>query len=139
MAQTREVVREHVEGVTPGGKSIVKETTAISSPEVDEKVAIWSVNRLVYYIAGVIEILLIFRFVLKILGANPVSPFVYFIYFLSGIFIAPFTGIFSTAVNPGFETVSVTEPATIVAIFVYLILAVGIVWLINILTATSNE
>jgi len=139
MAQTREVVREHVEGVTPAGKSIVKETTAVSSPEVDQKVAVWSVNRLVYYIAGVIEILLVFRFVLKILGANPVSPFVSLIYTLSGVFIAPFTGIFRTAVNPGFETASVMEPATVVAIFVYLILAAGIVWLINIVTATSNE
>ncbi len=101
--------------------------------------AVWSANRLVYYIAGVIETLLVFRFTLKILGANPISPFVSFIYSVSGIFVAPFVGIFHTAVAEGIDAVSVLEPATIFAFLVYLVLAVGIVGLVNILTATDSE
>jgi hypothetical protein len=139
MAQTREVVRQRSIGVTPSGKSVVRESTQVSSPEMDEKVTIWSLNRMIYYIAGVIETLLVFRFTLKILGANPVSPFVSFIYTVSGIFIAPFRGIFRTAVNEGIETVSVLEPSTIFAFLVYLVLAAGIVALVNILTATSSD
>lgn len=106
---------------------------------IEEKEDVWSVNRLVYYITGVIETLLVFRFTLKILGANPGSPFVSFIYTVSGIFIAPFRGIFHTAVAEGIETVSVLEPATIFAFLVYLVLAAGIVELINILTATDTD
>jgi hypothetical protein len=139
MAQTREVVRVRSAGVTPSGKSVVRQTTQVSSPEAEDEVAIWSVNRLVYYIVGVIETLLVFRFTLKILGANPISPFVSFIYSVSGVFVAPFTGIFHTAVAEGIETVSVLEPATIFAFLVYLVLAVGIVGLVNILTATDSD
>ncbi len=105
---------------------------------VEDKVAVWSANRLIYYIAGVIETLLVFRFTLKILGANPGSPFVSFIYAVSGIFTAPFRGIFHTAVSEGIETVSVLEPATIFAFLVYLVLAAGIVGLVNIVTATED-
>lgn len=119
MARTREIIRE---------RSVVEDTTTI-----------WSVNRLVYYIAGVIETLLVFRFTLKILGANPGSPFVSFIYSLSGIFTAPFRGIFHSAVTEGIETVSVFEPATLFAFLVYLVLAAGIVELVNIMTATESD
>jgi hypothetical protein len=139
MVQTREVVSERSTGVTPSGKSVVRQRTAVSSPEIENKVTIWSLNRLVYYIAGVIETLLLFRFMLKILGANPGSPFVTFIYSLSGIFVAPFRGIFRTAMAEGIETVSVLEPATLFAFVVYLVLAMGIVALINIVTATDSD
>ena len=105
--------------------------------QVEDK-GVWSTNRMVYYIAGVIETLLVFRFTLKILGANPISPFVSFIYSLSGIFIAPFRGIFRTATAEGIEVVSILEPATIFAFLVYLVLAAGIVGLVNILTATED-
>jgi hypothetical protein len=139
MAQTQEVVRERSEGVTPSGKSVVRQTTQVSSPEVEEKVTIWSLNRLVYYIAGAIETLLVFRFTLKILGANPGSPFVSFLYALSGFFVAPFRGIFGTTVSEGLETVSVLEPSTIFAILVYLVLAIGVVELVNVLTANDMD
>ncbi len=139
MAQTQEVVRERSAGVTPSGKSVVRQTTQVSSPEIEEKVNIWSLNRLVFYIAGVIETLLVFRFTLKILGANPVSPFVSFIYAVSGVFEAPFRGIFHTSVAEGLETVSVLEPSTIFAFLVYLVLAIGIVELVNVLTAADTD
>jgi hypothetical protein len=139
MAQTREVVRERSAGITPSGKSVVAEKTQVYSPEVEEEVAIWTINRFVYYIAGVIETFLIFRFTLKILGANPGSPFVSFVYSVSGFFTAPFRGIFSATVSQGIETVSVLEPSTIFAILVYLVLAVAIVELVKVTTATEDD
>lgn len=139
MTQTREVVQQRSEGITPSGKTVVRESTQVSSPETDKQVTVWSLNRLVYYIVGVMEAFLVFRFVLKILGANPSSPFVSFIYSVSGLFVAPFRGIFSSAVTDGLETVSVFEPATLFAILVYIVIAVGIVALVNILTATDSD
>ncbi|HKB88742.1 MAG TPA: YggT family protein [Patescibacteria group bacterium] len=139
MAQTREVIRERSAGITPGGRSIVREKTEVNSPEMEDAVTIWSINRFVYYLAGVIETLLIFRFTLKILGANSVSPFVSFVYSLSAILIAPFRGIFSPTTAQGLEMVSIFEPSTIFAILVYLVLAIGIVELIKVTTATGDD
>lgn len=87
---------------------------------------------LVYYFFGALEILLAFRLVLKLLGASTLSGFVRFIYGLTGIFVMPFEGIFRRAFAQGVETTSVLEPATLVALVVYIILAWGIVKLVRI-------
>ena len=89
----------------------------------------------IYYILGVLEILLAFRFVLRLLGANPASGFVSFIYALSGIFVAPFAAIFSGATTEGAETTAVFEPGTVIAMVVYAVVFVGIVKLILIMTS----
>ena len=81
---------------------------------------------LVYFVFGLIEILLGFRFVLKLLGANPATGFVDFIYNLSAVFVAPFAGMFNTSLAEGDVTTSVFEPATLVALIVYAV----IVWVI---------
>lgn len=87
---------------------------------------------LVYFIFGILEILLAFRLVLKLLGANPVNNFVSLIYNASQIFIWPFEGIFSRATTEGVETTAVFEPATLIAIVAYSLIALGIAKLIRI-------
>lgn len=89
-------------------------------------------GRVVYYIFGTLEILLAFRLVFKLAGASQGSAFVNFIYRITGIFILPFEGIFRRGVAQGIETTSVLEPATIVAITVYILLAWGIVKLVQV-------
>ena len=79
-------------------------------------------KRIVYYIGGVIIALIALRFLLLLLGANQGSGFVDFIYGLSGIFVAPFVGIFG---EPTFG-VSYVETSSIVAIVVYALLTIGI-------------
>ena len=93
---------------------------------------------LIYYIFGALEILLAFRLVLKIMGANISSAFVGFIYGLSGIFIMPFEGIFRRGVSEGLETASVLEPASLVAIIVYAFLGWGIVKLVRIFSGEQQ-
>ncbi|MGH4117366.1 YggT family protein [Clostridium sp.] len=89
-------------------------------------------RKIVYYILGIIEIFFAFRLIFKLLGANPGSTFVSLIYTISGAFLAPFSEIFRTAVTKGIETKSVLEPATIIAMIVYALIAYGIVKLIEI-------
>lgn len=91
-------------------------------------------KKLLYYILGLIEVLLAFRLGLKLLGANPQSGFVAFIYNLSKIFIYPFWGIFRPIVTEGIETASVLEPATLMALIVYPIIAYGIARLLDLKT-----
>jgi uncharacterized membrane protein len=93
----------------------------------------------IYLIFGVLEVLLAFRFVLKLLGANHSSGFVDFVYNLSAIFVAPFAGIFNTSIANGAVTTSVFEPATLVALIVYALLAWGIVALIRVISGRQQE
>ncbi|HCX25775.1 MAG: hypothetical protein UX08_C0012G0051 [Candidatus Collierbacteria bacterium GW2011_GWB1_45_35] len=87
---------------------------------------------LIYYVLGTLEILLAFRLLLKLAGASLSSGFVRMIYGLTSIFVWPFEGIFRKGFAQGVETTSVLEPATIVALIVYAILAWGIVKLVRI-------
>ncbi len=86
----------------------------------------------IYYVLGVLEVLLGFRLILKLAGASMASGFVSGIYALTGIFIKPFEGIFRRGVAQGLETAAVFEPATLVAIIVYAILGWGIVKFVRI-------
>ena len=96
-------------------------------------------SKIVYYILGVLEVLLAFRLIFKLLGANPQSPFVSAIYSVSEAFLIPFNGIFPSAVTQGIETQSILEPTTITAMIVYAIMAWGIVKLIEISKHSQNK
>ncbi|MFX4262520.1 YggT family protein [Pelotomaculum propionicicum] len=96
-------------------------------------------KKIVYYILGVLEVLFAFRLIFKLLGANPGSAFVSFIYTVSGVFAAPFNGIFRSAVTEGIETKSVLEPTTIIAMIVYALIAYGVARLIEIYRTPRDE
>lgn len=97
-----------------------------------------TIEYVVYYFFGALEILLAFRLVLKFLGASYSSAFVGLIYGLTGIFILPFEGIFRRLSTQGLETTSVLEPSTLVAIIVYALLSWGIVKLIRLLSGEQQ-
>lgn len=82
-------------------------------------------------IFGAIEILLAFRLVFKLLGANPVNGFVNGIYTVSQFFVSIFESIFSRATTGGIETTSVLEPATLIAMVVVALIAWGVMKLIK--------
>jgi hypothetical protein len=77
------------------------------------------------------ETLKVYRLIFKLLGANPSSAFVSFIYALTGLFLNPFRGIFPSAVGEGITTHSVLEPSVIIGMIVYALIAYGIVVLID--------
>ena len=79
-------------------------------------------QRIVWYIAGVIIVLLALRLLLFLLGANRDSGFVDFIYSISAVFAAPFSGIFPAPTYGQFFF----DTASLVAIVVYALVAWGI-------------
>lgn len=85
----------------------------------------------IYYILGIIEVLLGFRFIFKLLGANPQNGFVSFLYSMSGIFTAPFSGIFDSFVTSGLAAKSIFEPAVIIGMAVYAAIAWALVGLVR--------
>lgn len=80
-------------------------------------------TQIVWYILGLVEVLLAFRFILKLTAANPGAGFTSFIYNLTYVFAAPFLSVFGRTQVEG----SVVEWSTILAMLVYWIVATGIV------------
>ena len=95
-------------------------------------------RNVIYYVLSVIEVILAFRLIFKLLGANPRNGFVSFLYTLTSVFVAPFNGIFAPFVTESAATAFVVEPSTIIAMIVYAIIARGIINLIK-LKLSGNE
>ena len=84
--------------------------------------------RIAYYILGVILVILTFRFLLALFGANPGNGFTQFIFELSRPLVEPFFGLFRYEPDYG---VGRFEIFTLVAMGVYTVIAWGIVALIR--------
>lgn len=85
-------------------------------------------QRVVWFIAGLISIIIALRFVFLLLGANRGADFTDFVYSLSAPFVGPFVGIFG---EPTYGT-SVFEVSSLLAIVIYLLIAWGIAKLFTI-------
>lgn len=86
-------------------------------------------SRVIWYIAGIILVLLAFRFILSLLGANTTNGLANFIYNVSHPFVAPFFSLFSY--NNIQYGVSRVEVYTLVAMGVYAVIAWGLTALVN--------
>ncbi len=123
---------------------IVRETVRTNDQETETPVkravsGTQTVERVIYFLFGALEVLLGFRLVFKLLGAGHGSAFVDAIYSLTRIFILPFGGIFPQATTTGLETIAILESATVIAIIVYAVLAWGIVALVKILAGQPED
>lgn len=83
-------------------------------------------TQIVWYLLGILEILLAFRFILKLLGANAAAGFTDFIYGATYIFTAPFLSVFRMTQVSG----STFEWTTLLAMLVYWLIALGIIRLL---------
>mgnify|MGYP000259448775 CR=1 FL=1 len=91
--------------------------------------------QIVWYLATILEVLLAFRFILKLTGANPLASFTSFIYTLSRPFAAPFLAVFPRTVVEG----SIFEWTTLLAGLVYWIVAVAIIRIFSMSRTTSTS
>ena len=80
-------------------------------------------TQIVWYILGILEVLLMFRFFLKLLVANPGAGFSNLIYKVTYIFVYPFLSVFGISQVEG----SVFEWTTLLAMLVYWLVAFGII------------
>lgn len=85
--------------------------------------AVMWVKQVVYLVLGVLETLLVLRFALKLLAANPNAAFTSFVYGLTEPFVTPFEGVFPTPGTHG----TILDLAAVLAMIVYALLAWGIV------------
>jgi hypothetical protein len=93
-------------------------------------------ERIVYLVMIILQTLLLFRFLLSLLGANRGNPFADFVFTTSAPFVQPFMGLF------GFETAygaSRIEIETIVASLAYAVLAMIIMALLRLPRRSAEE
>lgn len=130
MSEFKETItKSKDEGVDSTGRQVQQQTRKVDTEATADSRSV--AGKIVWYIFGVIGTLLAFRFVLKLLGANPESGFVDFIYAVSGVLTAPFDSIFGVTSTKSGDVQSVFEPSILVAIAVYALVAWGIVKLLN--------
>lgn len=124
-----------VENQTP--VKVVKKTIKQTEPEVvgeapqkvyEKKKTILRSNQIIWYILGFIEVLLTFRLFLKMMGANQYVGFTSFIYSITAPLALPFSGVVGISATGS----SILEWSTIIAGIVYLCVAWGLVYLLEI-------
>ncbi len=80
-------------------------------------------TQVVWYLLGLLEALLAFRFILKLLAANSSAGFASLIYAVTWPFAAPFLNVFRITKVEG----NIFEWTTLLAMLVYWLLAMAIV------------
>jgi YGGT family len=129
----RELYEQRAYG--PAGEQVVRsEHVSVPSPATRRAAGVERAKQVIYFIFGIVEVLLAIRFVLLLLGASEASGFVRLIYGLSQPFVLPFQGIFGT---PSFDS-SVIEWSSLVGIMVYLLVAYGLARVIELIYAPAR-
>lgn len=88
--------------------------------------------QLVNIIVGLVELILLLRFLLRLLGANPAAPFASWLYATSAPLLEPFRGLFP---SPVIERGLVLEFSTLFAILIYALFG----WLVSEFIFTLNN
>ena len=129
----RDIYEERAYG--PGGEQVVRsEHVNVPSMATRRAAGVERAKQVIYFIFGVINVLLVMRFVLLLFGANQASSFVSLIYGLSRPFALPFQRIFA---EPAFDG-SVIEWAALVGIVVYSLIAYGLARAIELIYAPAR-
>jgi hypothetical protein len=95
----------------------------------EERIFTFKVIQLIWLLLGILEALIALRIGLKLIGANPASPIVAFVYGFTYLFLFPFAGMIA---SPSSGSI-VLELSSVFAMLVYALIAWAverIVWLL---------
>lgn len=107
----------------------IHEEHVVEDPNLEYRQMIYKITQLVWLLFGILEALIGFRIVLKLIGANPANWFAAFVYQLTDIFLWPFQNII---VNPSVQGL-VLEVTSFIAMLVYAFIGwavVRLIWLV---------
>lgn len=90
----------------------------------------YAATTLIYFLLGVLEVIMGLRWLFRLLGANTDNSFISFLYSLSHIFVAPFNNIFN---DQALGRQGVFEFSTLIAMLIYALIAWGLVTLVNLI------
>lgn len=103
--------------------------TSQREPGLDRRVFTFKATYVIWLLLGLLEALIMFRVMLKLIAANPDNPFAQLVYNLSNLFVFPFMGLTAAPAAGG----AVLELSSLIAMLVYALLAWAverIVWVI---------
>ncbi len=89
-------------------------------------------STILYFLLGVLEVILALRFIFRLLGANEYNSFIPFLYNLSYPFVFAFHGIFDART---LGKTGVIEFSTLIAMLIYALLVWGIVTFVRVIFA----
>jgi len=142
MAQQVETVTQEVTSVAQPEtvvttKSTITPPIRTEHPQVtyEKKKALFKTEQVVWFVVGIIEVLLAFRIGMKLFGANPTSPFVNLIYSISEPFAFLFSGIFRSTVTGS----SVLEWSSMIAMAVYAVVALGLIQMMRLFKPVTPQ
>lgn len=125
--------RERVEVIRDG--NVVRRERIVEDRAAWFDATLYRITSLVWLLLGILEVSLILRLALKLIGANPATPFVSLVYGFTDLFLWPFSGVVpEPSTGP-----MVLEVSTIFAMFVYLGVTAGLLWLVRWLIALSER
>jgi hypothetical protein len=128
------VVTKKTEEISAPNSAVTQQTVSTQVRPDQREFSIFKLSQVVWYILGLINIIIFLRFLFLLLAAGN-AGFVRFIYDLSQIFVEPFLGIFPSA---RVET-SYFEVASLVAIVVYTIFGFIINGFIELFSKRTEE
>ena len=100
----------------------------------ERRLTFLQIDRIMYTILGILEIMLGLRFLLKLIAANPDSGFTVFIYGVTGLFMAPFNALIGTPTYKGASF----EATALIAMAVYALLFWVVVRIILVVTSQTS-
>ena len=99
--------------------SVSEVQTTQKEPGAERRIFTFKATQVIWLLLSIFEALLALRFVLKLIGANPASPFAAVLYGFTGLFLLPFAGLIGTPAAGGM----VLEISTLIAMLVYGLIA----------------
>jgi YggT family protein len=127
----RPVVEQHVERVErvvePGSAAPAGQVNVSTNPYAP----VWTVTRVITLLFTVLEVVLLIRFALKLLGANPQQGLVNGLYAITEPLVRPFQGIWPQTDTP----VVFDLPALLAIVFFFLVAAL----IVALVRAISNN
>jgi hypothetical protein len=126
--------RQYQNYVDPAGNRVEQREETVEDKNMSRANARYWITTVIYFLLGVLEVILALRFIFRLLGANQYNGFIQFLYGLSSAFVGPFNGIFN---DQTIGSASVFEVSTLIAMLVYALIAWGLVSLGRVLFAAN--
>ncbi len=141
LAEAQEWMEKRSDAISSGERAFIQASLLHQQREIASTLPITGsiryFNIFLRWLSVVLEIGLLLRFILRLIGANSANPFAGFLYALTNIVLYPFSGIVGSAsINPPDEAF---EFSTLIAMLVYWLIFYAIRWFLRILITPPEE
>ena len=137
MSLNRDEISRHKRVVVRQEGDHVHEEHVVVDSNLENRQIVYKLTQLIWLLFGILEALIGFRIILRLIAANPDSLFTAFVYQLTDIFLWPFQNIIANPSVQGF----VLEISSFIAMLVYALVAWALVrlsWLLLYHRASSR-